>query len=51
MQPDLREIVAVPNKRIKRLVELGLHVERAQHLKAWHRRAQKLARRRNRREH
>lgn len=41
-------VVQVSNKRIARLVQLGVHVERAAKLKAIHRRMTRQARRRNR---
>lgn len=38
----------VPNKRVARLVQLGVHAERAQRQRIARRKAQRLARRRNR---
>lgn len=41
-------VIQVPNKRIARLVQLGIHVEKAAKLKAVHRRMTRQSRRRNR---
>ena len=43
--------IKVPNKRIARLISLGVHVEVAQRHRAERRKAAKLSRRRNRRKH
>lgn len=40
--------IQVPNKRIARLIALGVHVEVAERRRALRRRAEKLARKRNR---
>ncbi len=44
-------VIQVPNKRIGRLVQLGVHVEVAERKRAQRRKAQKQSRKRNRRSH
>lgn len=46
---DGKVTIQVSNKRIARLIQLGVHVERASKLKAARRRMERQARRRNRR--
>lgn len=45
---DGRVTIQVASKRIARLIELGVHVERAAKLKAARRRIERASRRRNR---
>ncbi len=46
---DGRVIIDVPNKRIARLVQLGVHAERAAKHRQMRRRMERASRRRNRR--
>ena len=51
VEPDGSVIIQVPNKKVARWVQLGIHVEVEQQRRAARRKAQKLSRKRNRRKH
>lgn len=48
VEDDGKVIVQVPNKKLARLVQLGVHQERAARMKQAHRKATRESRRRNR---
>jgi hypothetical protein len=52
VNPETGELVVqVPNEKIARLVQLGVHAQRAERHKQVRRRMERQARRRNRRKH